>query len=253
MALLKAFFDETGTHGESGITAIGGFVGHAETWDAIEPQWWGVLEEFTHLGVRFFHMSELLAQRGQFERIDKPNMNYIITQLSKLLGRSQLTPFFSAIVNADWHDVVKDEDFLRRYPHPIDLCFDNLVEHLWKWGRTYAPNERIVPMFAYSSEFSPKLAEVGRVYGAMDWYKKVLGPLSFGHSDEYVGLQAADLLAHQMNRDTSKQLFDELTLSNMGQTNALHWATDGQFVRENVFERRGLEITLSRFRERSVG
>lgn len=100
--MMKAFFDETGTHDGSDITGIGGFVGTAEAWEKLEPKWLEVLAEFADKGVSWFHMSEAVAQRGQFDRIEKPTLSYLIAGLSKSLGEFPLTPFFSAVVSDDW-------------------------------------------------------------------------------------------------------------------------------------------------------
>ena len=55
--MLKAFFDETGTHDGSAITGLGGFVGTADAWDRLEQKWWAVLREYADKGVRWLHMS----------------------------------------------------------------------------------------------------------------------------------------------------------------------------------------------------
>jgi uncharacterized protein DUF3800 len=253
MAMLKiwgnGYFDETGTHDESRITAIGGYVGKKDSWAALEPQWLEILEAYRERGVRFFHMSEALAQRDQFSRIDKPNMNYIITQLSQLLGNAYpaLEPFFAAVVNEDWEAVVRDEDFLRRYPKPLDLCFDNLIQNLWRWAKTHTDGELVVPIFAYSAEYSARMAEIGRLYGAHEWYRKVLGPIAFDYPERVVPLQAADLIAHQMNWDVEKRAFGPHELWNGG-TNCLRWATGGRFTHGNWFDAQGLKVTIERFK-----
>lgn len=245
--LLKAFFDETGIHDGSPITGIGGFVGTADAWDQLEPKWSAVLAEFADKGVMWFHMSEAVAQRGQFARIDKPLLSYLIAQLAQRLGEFPLTGFFSAVITDDW-DVIKDAEFLKRFPNPVDLCFENLVQHLWKWGRNDPGGETIVPMFAYSRDFSPRMAEIGRLYGAHDWYRNVLGALVFDHPQRVIGLQAADLLAHQMNWDTEKR-FGPFSLATAGPTKALESATRGKFVHGNLFDRDGLLLTVRRFKE----
>jgi hypothetical protein len=158
MMMLKAFFDETATHDDSRVIGIGGFVGVEDAWTRLEPKWQAVLNEYADRGVRWFHMTDALAQRGQFAQIDKPHLNYIITQLSKQLGEEPLTAFFAAVERDAWDAVATDAAFLRRFPHPIDLCFENLVQKLWGWGKRKADGELIAPMFAYSSEFSPRMA-----------------------------------------------------------------------------------------------
>lgn len=248
--MLKAYFDESGIHEGSAVTAIGGYVGTKTAWEALEPKWGAILSPYQERGIKFFHMAESLAQEGQFGRIDKPNTNYLITQLAQILGEpsADLEPFFSAVVIEDWKAVVRDEAFLLRFPHPIDLCFENLVQNLWRWAKQSAGGEIVCPMFAYHREFAPRMAEIGRVYGAQDWYKTVLGPIAFGYPEQVIPLQGADLLAHQMNQDIAQRAFGPFDLGT-GETKALRWATGGKFIRGNWFDAIGLELTIKRFRE----
>jgi hypothetical protein len=246
MALLKAFFDETGTHDDSPITGIGGFVGDVDSWAQLEPKWSDVLAEFADKGVKWFHMSEAIAQRGQFAQIEKPVLSYLIGELSKRLGEQPLMAFFSAVLTDDWASI-DDAKFLRRFPAPIDLCFENLVQKLWKWGRA-DPSDTIIPMFAYSADLSPRMADIGRAYGSHDWYREILGPIAFGYPQQVIPLQAADLLAHQMNWDVEKR-FRPFDLRTAGPTKALYWATRGEFVRGNLLDRDGLALTVKRFKE----
>jgi hypothetical protein len=247
--MLKAFFDETGPYKGGAITGIGGFVGAADDWALIEPPWQAVLDEYRAKGVTWLHTTDAINQNGDFARVDKPGVNYILTQLSQELGKYELVPFFSAVVVSDW-PVVTDSRFLERFPTPLDLCFENLVQTLWNWGRNHARGEVIVPMFAYSPEFAPRMAELGRVYGTHDWYSAILGPIAFGRPQQVIPLQAADLLVHQARWDAEKGVSKPLTLADGGQTNALYWATgNGRFMHGNWFDAEGLLRTERRFRE----
>jgi hypothetical protein len=247
MAMFKAFFDETGTHAESTTTGIGGYVGHASEWDKLEPQWDAVLSEFADKGVTWFHMAEALAQQGQFQLIDKTALRYMVTQFSQKLGTHELTPFFSAVVTNDWR-VIEDHRFLARFPKPIDLCFENLVQTLFKWSAECASGELVIPMFAYAKGYSERMAEILNAYGTYDWYRKVLGPIAFGFPQQVIPLQAADLLAHQMNFDVARPLPEKLAQS--GPTNVLWWATgNGGFVEGRIFDAEGLLRTVNRFKE----
>jgi hypothetical protein len=245
--MLKGFFDDTGTHQGSRVTGIGGFVGAADAWTALEPKWASVLDEFADKGVRWLHASEAIAQKGQFARITKPELNYILTTVSQELGRHPLTGFFSAVITDDW-GAIQDADFLKRFPRPIDLCFQNLVEHLWRWGKANVDGEPIVPVFAYSDEQSSHMKSVLDAYGSHEWYREVLGPIAFDFPQRVIPLQAADLLVHQMNWDTEKRFFEQPTLATAGMTRALSWATgDGRFVHGNYLDEDGLLLTVHRF------
>jgi hypothetical protein len=239
MALSKAFFDDTGTDQESSVVAIGGFVGSDTAWEKIEPNWESILGEVGDRGVKSMHTSEAIAQDGQFSLIDKPRLDYILTGLSKTLGSEELTPFFSAVVKRDWEAVVRDEDFLHRFPSPISLCFENIIQKLWKWGKGNVDGELIVPMFAYEKSQISHMAKIGELYGEYQWYRDVLGALAFDYPYRVIGLQAADLLSHQMRWDVEKGK----------ETNALLWSTNKKIVRGNLFDKDGLLRTMKRFKD----
>jgi hypothetical protein len=249
MALAKAFFDETGTDERSSIVAIGGFVGHDVAWARIQPNWESVLRDFEDRGVEWLHTTDAIAQEGQFARIDKPRLDYILTQLSKTLGAEELTPFFSAVVKQHWDEVVTDTEFIKRFPTPLDLCFENVLHKLWKWGRQYADGKLIVPMFAYEKSSVRRMAEIGHLYGAHEWYCDVLGALAFDYPRRVIGLQAADLLSHQMRWDVEKGISVPMTLDNIGATNILTWSTKGKQVQGNLFDADGLRRTMKRVKE----
>jgi len=225
MALLRAYFDESGTHGEAAVTVIAGFVGTKKAWEGVESGWAGELALYADRGVKTFHMADLLAQSGEFARIDRPHLNGILTQLSKLLGSSGLSPICSSVVNEDWDAVVSEPAFLARFPKPFDLCFEDVVRQLWIWAARNTRSELVAPMFAYQNEYHQRMGEIGRLYGSQDWYRKVLGPIAFDFPDRVIPLQAADFLAHQMNWSLERREYGPVTLAEGDQTIALSNAT----------------------------
>jgi hypothetical protein len=121
-------------------------------------------------------MTDALAQDGEYKLIEKPHVNAIITQCAQCLGKYQPTPFFSAVVRDDWDVVVKDAAFLARFPKPLDLCFDDLVQCLSEWGAKHLDRELIIPMFAIGdSGYNTRFQDVGKAYTAEAWYHSVFG------------------------------------------------------------------------------
>jgi hypothetical protein len=248
MALLKAFFDETKAYPGGEIIGIGGFVGTGNDWDQIESPWQAVLNEYRPLGVKWLHTTDALCQRDQFARVDRPGVNYILTQLAQELGRHDLTPFFSAVVQSDW-GVLTDRRFLERFPTPLDLCFENLIQTLWSWGKRRVGDEAIVPMFAYSTELATRMADIDRVYGAHSWYREIIGPIAFGRPNQVIPLQAADYLAHQARWEREQGISRPFTLAG-GPTKALLWMTErNKLLLGNWFDAEGLLLNERRFRE----
>lgn len=62
--MLKAFFDDSGTHGSSKVLAIGGCVAREEQWVLFERDWAAMLERF---GILEYHSADLQAFAGDFK------------------------------------------------------------------------------------------------------------------------------------------------------------------------------------------
>lgn len=226
--VLKAYFDESGTHGDQGITALAGYVGTADAWNALEAAWQEELRPYAHLGVKTFHMSECMGAEGsgEFARVEKFHRDVIVVNLSKILAKSELQPIWSAVLTEAWTEFVTDPEFLARYPKPLDLCFEHIVRQLAGWARRAADGEVVVPVFAYSKEYSPRMDELGRVWGQTDWYRSVLGSISFGFPSQVVPLQAADFLVHEIGWHWDNQFYGPLpTLIESGYRQILDNAT----------------------------
>ena len=206
--MLHAYFDETGTHDSSVVTAIGGYVATASEWAAVEEEWLPILAEVADKGVTHFHLSHCLMNIGEFALCDNPTRNYLITQFAKILGRHELAPIFSAVVQADWDALDDGGAFFQAFPTPIALCFENLVRGLASWTAKYADGEKVVPMFAYRQEWTTGAglgAPILQLYGGQPWYRRFLAAIAFGWPQEIVPLQGADLFAGLMRRDVESR------------------------------------------------
>jgi hypothetical protein len=65
MAMLIGYFDESGTHDQSAVTTIAGYVAKPEVWASVEAQWRQVLEPFAQKGLHTFHMVDCRPQRRE--------------------------------------------------------------------------------------------------------------------------------------------------------------------------------------------
>lgn len=248
LAMLRAYLDESGTHDGSAVVSIGGLIGSKVEWEALEPPWDAVLSEYAERGVKTWHTSDAIHQNEEFAGVDKPGVNHIMTQLSQLLGSRQLAAISSAVVVDDWNAVVRDKAFLERFPTPFALCFEDIVRGLSLWARDNAGGERVAPVFAYRSEYATGNGlggDVLKMYGAQPWYKNTLAGLGFDWPAQCIPLQAADLIAHQMNWDIQARARGTGAM----RTNALEWATGGKYVHGHWFKADQLKLTMQRFAE----
>ena len=158
------------------------------------------MAELKQFGVKTFHMVDCLgdAGHGEFSRVEKFYRQAIVVNLSKILASSDLQPIWSAVLDNDWKSTVNDSTFLKRYPKPLHLCFDDIVANLAGWSREHADGEKVVPMFAWNKEYGPKMQALGDIWAEQDWYSSTLRCISFGKPSDVMPLQAADFLVHEI-------------------------------------------------------
>jgi len=246
--MLHGYFDESGTHGESIVTSIGGCIGPDENWTAAEAEWSKILAEFSYLGVTHFHLSHCLMNIGEFELCDTPKRNYLITQLSQIIGRHNFTAINSGVVQDDWDDVKDSGPFFDAFPTPIALCFEDLVRSLSIWTAKNAPGKKVAPTFAYRTEWATGGglgAPILQIYGTQPWYRSSLAAISFAHPKDCVPLQMADIVAGLVRIDVERRS----GASVIGPTQALMWATGGRFVHGHWFDRESLLRVINNFNQ----
>lgn len=225
-------------------------MGPEHAWDELEPKLKSLLDEFKEKGVESFHMGEALARKKSFGNLDKPMMNYLVTQFAKLLGASGVQPIFCAVVNEDWNDTINSEGFLQRFPKPFHLCFEHLLHSLFEWSCKHSHGALVTPMFASHPEYLSWMKEAGSEFNGDENLKKVIGPISFDDASQNIPLQCADLIAHQMYWEIRKRAFETVSINSGGQTNALYWATGGKYIYGNWLDSDGLKIVMTKYAEK---
>jgi len=198
--MLTAYFDESGTHRESKITAIAGFIGDAETWGSVTSDWHAALAKYN---VDSFHMAPCEAGRGEFATANRETRLRLPDELSDLLCRDDLFGFGVGVVNEDWQSVVKGA-FLERFPTPYSLCFEGCIQQLLAWMGKYNAVEPVRLVFAEQNEYRDRAKEVHENYRRDSRYGAILQSFTFEQAKQSPPLQAADMLAYETYRYLSR-------------------------------------------------
>ena len=148
-----SYFDDSGTHPESVVTIIGGYAATKAVWEEVEQSWRAILNEFADMGVHCFHAAHCLAQRGQFDRLDKPYCFYVYKQLSEILEKSAADPIYAAVWNDDWEAVATEyPNFKKLCPSAYDFCIDRVMGRLVSWSANNAGGSRVPIVIAMQKE-----------------------------------------------------------------------------------------------------
>lgn len=224
LAMLRAYFDESGTHIGSPVTAIAGFAATAEVWTAIETEWSKVLADFKDKGVEAFHMTDCLAATGQFSRLDAFWRNYLVNSLAAILERSDIQAIWAGVNTEDWDDLTTPE-FREQFPKPYDLCFDEVVRQLYRWSRHGADGTPVALVFGEQTEYQTRNELALQAWRRHPEFCRFIGSVTYSSPKLLIPLQAADMLAYEINKEWEKVEFQELTWQNVGLRSVLERIT----------------------------
>jgi hypothetical protein len=198
MALLLARFDESGTEGGRSVVAYAGYCAGAKTWARVEAAWQQALDDF---GAPPFHMVDLLHSQNGFEKFDRHLIGLLLNKLKGILKTEldarRMVPLWSAIEKGAWAAATTPPEFAKRFPKPLDLCFDHLVHQMRRFSEDHADATPVAPMFADSPEYTARNEEYYGVYKRHPEWGAILGPIAFGSPRQIVALQTADMIAYE--------------------------------------------------------
>ncbi len=191
--VLRAYFDESGTHAGSKATAIAGFVGEADAFDEIEARW---LSACHSEGIESFHYSHMMHRRRPFEDFDEDRRKRILGKLSSILSEAapRIKVVGSAYVGV-W-DRAPVTELEERYPSAYSFCFETLMEMLHSHAMTEFGGECIVPIFAYQGEYESRVREMDSVFHETGSWP-YMGPVGFDEPSRRPALQMADMVLYE--------------------------------------------------------
>jgi len=248
LAMLRAYFDESGTHGDAPITVIAGFVATAEVWAALEAEWSKLLSPLAELGVTWFHLVDCQHGRKQFDRVRREIREDLIANLADVVSRHDVSAVWAG-VNVEEFDRLATPEFRQRFPKPYDLCFDEVVRQIWWWSRHNAQGERVPLMFAVQEEYEKRNIQAYQAWRAHPRAGELLGSLTFDFPKNVVPLQAADFIAGETAKEWTGREYGEMSLRTGFQLNpTLQKITQRRAMHAGgLFSTEGLKTAIARF------
>src|SRR5271166_218338 len=102
--MLKAYFDDSGTHDDSCFVLLGGLYAYEAKWRAFDADWRAKLADPLpgKPPLRRFHMTECQGRRGEFERYGRADSDALIHDFRDIIIRHQIFGYCCGVARADW-------------------------------------------------------------------------------------------------------------------------------------------------------
>jgi hypothetical protein len=197
--VFTAYYDESGTHGGSPITVLGGFIGMVEEWAEFNREWRKILAKNN---LPYIHAKELFHRQGPYRNWSEKQINYIWAdilyvlqeykrfQISKIVlhdrdyydsyisaglssRRERLDTKYALCVRCAMH-------FLPMAHHRLNA--DGVVNFMLEAGHKNAGDALRVSLELKKNEY-------------YSWAQSI-GTFSFGTKSDFPPLQAADLISY---------------------------------------------------------
>ncbi len=200
--MLKAYMDESGTHAGSPAVTVGLYVGKPRGWQAWTKDW-----NAHKKPIRVYHAVDAHNRTGEFEGWERPARNEFVGNLLPVMARHPIMGVAVGIHLGAFDAAMKAHPELRdMFGTPYAACFQWAVQTLLTMMDEHGDTQRVA--FFHECNDDQKDAEAAFAYiKAQKLLNDRVVSLTFGGKEDYVPLQAADVLAYESNhllRDPKK-------------------------------------------------
>ena len=246
-ALFVAYLDESGIHDSSPITAVGGFVGHAETWVSFESDW---REALGDVGITAFHAVDCEQGNGEFMKLPLELRYALANRLARIIAKADLLGVWRTVINDDWHATNFDDEFKQAHPKPFYLCFSGVAQKLVDWAARRADGSRLSLVYSEQQEFQEHIQEIWKAYNDGNRRGK-FSSFEMASYHDCVPLQAADLIAYEMNRDWQTRVYrpDPSPFAYRERIPIHNIRHGGGLDLSGCYDANALQVAMKRFRE----
>ena len=209
VAVLKAYMDESGTHDGSPVVTVGLYAGMPVNWRNWTKDWNHHKRKVPpgRKPIRVYHSVAAHNRTEEFDGWERPERNEYCAQLLPVIARHNVLGVTVGIHMHLFNVAMESHPELRKmFGTPYVACFQWTVHTFLEMMDESGIDHRVA--FFHESNDYRKEAEAAFAYVEnQTWLRKRPITLTFGGKDDFVPLQAADVLAYEANhklRDPSK-------------------------------------------------
>lgn len=196
VCVLKAYFDDSGTHLDSDVVVMGGVIAPLEDWESYEPLWQAQLDYF---GITKMHMSHCERAQQQFSGWDRDRRDLCIDKFSDIVCSIGGRMLVSAVSRQDWNMACEKTNLGEWFSDPIDFLFNTCMRRALESRRVDRPQgEEVMVTFDCREQNINFWTNLAKGYEKR-WSDKLAG-FAFGQMAKVLPLQAADMIAYEAFR-----------------------------------------------------
>ena len=199
---LTVYLDESGTHGSSVQTMIGGYLGHARDWDRFEKQWARMLKDFE---IPYFHAHEAYKRTGVCKGWAKGKSNNLFKAAERISNRFSLFGLTVVLPNDEYeqhYKIVGKRPKGTAIPDSkYGLCFriamsviGSLLEQ--KFGKKEITLNVVLEAGGPNSGDAERIFHLMKGDKSLEYFRRILGTITFVEKDECFETQSADGLVY---------------------------------------------------------
>jgi hypothetical protein len=202
---LQAYFDDSGSHPESGRFVLAGFISTAGNWKLFSDAWEVALQRSPT--IEYFKMSEAYSLTGQFEGWPGPLRDQKVLELAEVIEKYAVARIAAVVRQQDYNAHIKGVSPWQELDDPYFMLFDQIIVLTAQFFKNL--EDRQYPELDFSNvEIDFVFDDQGKVgLRALGWWDvlkqaidprlvRFLGsPPIFGSDRKILPLQAADLYA----------------------------------------------------------
>jgi len=207
----NAYMDESGTHDESEVVALAGYLTTYDGWNDFEDEWNQVM---CHYRVNDFHMTDFVGHREEFDDNNywTPEIRtHLIERVTGICQQKTTIGVGCAIIKEQYERLLSPK-IREDLKHPYYFCLYACLNMLINWGdQRLATIKPIQFLFDQKpGRFRLGSLKVRWQTWATDFFHTIkdgldengliVGGITFGSRQDYPQLRAADLLVYEVAR-----------------------------------------------------
>lgn len=203
--MFTAYLDASGTHKESPVLTIAGFLAKTGTWKTFQSEWDDILRTAGLLepdGPGYFHMTDFESSQGPYKQWSSQKRIFVLTKLIQAIaGRVELAVSSSLVVK-DYKQAQTANQPLSNMT-PFAFCMRKNFLLIEQWADRHAIQEFIAYVFESGDGYGREMDAFQRGIKMDSDLRKRFRFDSFTSASKksFNPLQTADLLAYESQKE----------------------------------------------------